>query len=61
MADLTDYYPQTMGNVAPVAPVPLAVSGGVSQSLSGNLSVSGEPWWLLGALVAGVLFLHWLG
>lgn len=61
MADLTDFYPQAAGNMAPPTPMPLAVSGAVSQQLSGNLSVSGLPWWLLGALVAGALYLHWLG
>lgn len=61
MADLTDFYPQTQGAMAPTPNGTLAIGGGVSQSLSGNLAVSGEPWWFIGALVVGVLLLHYLG
>lgn len=60
MVALTDYVPQAAGNLAP-APAPISISGGVQQSVSGNLSASGEIWWLVGAVIGGALFLHWLG
>lgn len=67
MADLSVYFPQATAPPAVAAgpPTPLrgmvGVSGGVSQQLSGNLSVTSEPLWLVAALIGLTVLAHWLG